>query len=135
MITQEQLPMVAVASMNDTHLEEILIINKLETAAADKNTQAVADTLKELFEHTSMHFFDEEDVMEETLFPALKMHKSEHDRHLHELQSVIKYFDKHEDTSAISAYIQGNLTPWLINHIQTMDTITAKFLEQGSPTT
>ena len=117
--------------MNDTHLEEILIINKLETAATDKNVQAVADTLTELLEHTAMHFFDEEDMMEETLFPALKMHKSEHDRHLHELQSVIRYFDEHKDPSAISAYIQGNLVPWLINHIETMDTMTAKFLQDG----
>ena len=132
MITQEQLPMVAMPSMNDTHLEEILIINRLETAANDNNTQAVADTLKELLEHTAIHFFDEEDMMEETLFPAFKMHKSEHDRHLHELKSVINYFEEHKDASAISAYIQGNLTPWLINHIETMDTMTAKFLAQST---
>ena len=131
MITQDQLPMVAKPSMNDTHLEEILIINKLESAALDNDVQAVAQILNELLEHTAIHFFDEEEMMEETLFPALKMHKSEHDRHLHELKSVIRYFDEHKDTTAISAYIQGNLTPWLINHIETMDTMTAKFLEQG----
>jgi len=131
LITQDQLPMVAKPSMNDTHLEEILIINKLESAALDNDVQAVAQILNELLEHTAIHFFDEEEMMEETLFPALKMHKSEHDRHLHELKSVIRYFDEHKDTTAISAYIQGNLTPWLINHIETMDTMTAKFLEQG----
>ena len=123
--------MVAKPSMNDTHLEEILIINKLENAAIESDTQAVAEILNELLEHTAMHFFDEEEMMEETLFPAFKMHKSEHDRHLHELKSVMRYFDEHKDTSAITAYIQGNLTPWLINHIETMDTMTAKFLEQG----
>ena len=130
MITQEQLPMVAMPSMNDTHLEEILIINRLESAASENEIEAVDAVLKELLEHTDMHFSDEEDMMEEALFPAFKMHKSEHDRHLHELRSIIKYFEEHKDTAAISAYIKGNLTPWLINHIQTMDTMTAKFLQQ-----
>ena len=134
MITQDQLPMVAMPSMNDTHLEEILIINKLDTAARDSNTEAVSEILQELLEHTAMHFFDEEDMMEEALFPAFKMHKSEHDRHLHELRSVIKYFEEHKDTRAISAYIEGNLTPWLIHHIETMDTMTAKFIQPGSTT-
>ncbi len=131
MITQDQLPMVAMSSMNDTHLEEILIINRLEVAASENDINAVSEILKELVEHTSIHFFDEEEMMEEALFPAFKMHKSEHDRHLHELQSVVKYFDEHKEPSAITAYIQGGLTPWLINHIETMDTMTAKFLEQG----
>jgi hemerythrin len=122
--------MVAMPSMNDTHLEEILIINRLENAANENDIEAVDSVLKELLEHTDMHFSDEEDMMEEALFPAFQMHKSEHDRHLHELRSIIKYFEQHKDTGAISAYIKGNLTPWLINHIQTMDTMTAKFLQQ-----
>jgi len=130
-MTQDQLPMVAMPSMNDTHLEEMLLINRLETAASNSNVQAVRQSLKELQEHTQMHFDDEEDMMEEALFPAYERHKGEHDRHLHELQSIIEYFDKHEDTKAINAYITGNLIPWLINHIQTMDTITAQFLKSG----
>ena len=134
MITQEQLPMVAMPSMNDTHLEEILIINRLDNAARNDETEVVHEILNELLEHTAMHFFDEEDMMEEALFPAFKMHKSEHDRHLHELKSIIKYFEEHKDTNAIHAYIEGNLTPWLINHIKTMDTMTAMFLQQGSTT-
>ncbi len=134
LITQEQLPMVAMPSMNDTHLEEILIINRLESATRNNETETVQEILNELLEHTTMHFFNEEDMMEEALFPALKMHKSEHDRHLHELRSVIKYFEKNKDTNAIDAYIQGNLTPWLINHIETMDTVTAMFLQSGSMT-
>ncbi len=134
MITQEQLPMVALPSMNDTHLEEILIINRLDTAARNDDIEAVSAILKELVEHTSIHFSDEEDMMEEALFPAYKMHKSEHDRHLNELRSIIKYFEKNKDTRAIYAYIEGGLTPWLIHHIKTMDTMTAQYVESGSST-
>lgn len=132
MITQEQLPMVAMPSMNDTHLEEIMIINKLDTAARDKDIQAVHEILKELLEHTIIHFNNEETMMKEAQFPAYQMHKDEHDRHIHELRSVIKYFEEHKEPNAISAYIDGNLAAWLIHHIETMDTMTAMFLHSAS---
>lgn len=134
MISQEHLPMVAIPSMNDTHLEEMLIINRLDTAARNNEVEAVPAILQELIEHTSMHFFDEEEMMEEALFPAFNAHKAEHDRHLHELKALTKYFEKHKDTKAIYVYIEGNLEKWLVHHIETMDTMTALFLQQGSTT-
>lgn len=130
-MTQEQLPMVAMPSMNDTHLEEMIIINQLDAAAKENNVELVAKVLQDLLEHTIIHFSDEEDMMEEALFPAYQMHKSEHDRHIHELKALVKYFDENRDPKAITAYIDGNLTKWLVHHIETMDTITAQFLQQG----
>lgn len=130
MITLEQLPMVAIPSMNDTHLEETLIINKLEVAARAFNVDAVAQSLKELQEHTIIHFQNEEKMMQEANFPAYSVHKGEHDRHLHELDSLIKYFDTNKDPKAIIAYLDGNLVRWLIHHIETMDTMTAQFLKE-----
>ena len=129
-MTQEQLPLVAVPSMNDTHLEELLIINKLDSAATSGDLQTLSETLTALLEHTIEHFSNENKMMQEAHFPAFETHKSEHDRHLHELQSVIKYFKANQDPSAITAYIYGTLIPWLIHHIQTMDSMTALFLQQ-----
>ncbi|MEN8302775.1 MAG: hemerythrin family protein [Campylobacterota bacterium] len=133
-MTQDQLPMVAMPSMNDTHLEEMIIINKLENAVKESDVAAVTDILKELHEHTAIHFFEEEEMMEEALFPAFATHKAEHDRHLHELQSLRKYFDENQDPKAITAYIEGNLVNWLIHHINTMDSMTAQYLQQGLTT-
>jgi len=132
LIRQDQLPMVVIPSMNDTHLEEMLIINRLDAAARSNEVEAVPEILQELIEHTRIHFSNEEKRMEEAKFPAFTEHKGEHDRHLHELNALTKYFDRHKDTKAIYIYIEGNLEKWLIHHIQTMDTITAQFLEQGS---
>ncbi|QOY53598.1 hemerythrin family protein [Candidatus Sulfurimonas marisnigri] len=134
MMTQEQLPMVAIPSMNNTHLEEMLIINKLETAARDNDTGTVSKILEELLKHTVMHFVDEEDMMEKGLFPDFNTHKSEHDRHLHELKSLLKYFEKNKDTKAILVYIEGALTPWLIHHMETMDTVMATYIQAESST-
>ena len=59
MITLEQIPMLAIPSMNDTHLEETLIINKLDIAVSNNEIEAITEILKELLEHTSMHYHDE----------------------------------------------------------------------------
>lgn len=126
MITQEELPMVAVPSMNDTHLEESLLINKLEDAAQSSNIKLTLEMLKELLEHTTTHFAQEESIMQESGFFEYNSHKAEHDRHLNELKSIIKYFDERRDPNAIMAYIKGNLKAWMIDHVKTMDTVMAE---------
>ena len=130
MMTQDQLPMVAIPSMNDTHLEEIIIVNKLDTAAKNNDINAVSEILNELLEHTIEHFSTENEMMQKAKFPAYDTHKAEHDRHLHELKALVKYFKKTQDPRAIKIHIEGNLEKWLIHHIQTMDTVTAQFLAQ-----
>jgi len=129
MITQEQLPMVAMPSMNDTHLEDIILINQLSAAAASKNVAATKIFLEELVEHTIAHFSGEEAMMQEHNFPPYPIHKAQHDRVLQELKNVTKIFCEGEgDFSLVTAYVDGSLTPWLIDHIQTLDTVTAMFL-------
>lgn len=129
MITQDQIPMLAVPSMNDRHLEESFIINRLEVAVSNEDIDDVYLILRELLEHTRLHYVDEEELMKETLFPEYKTHKKEHDRHLHELKSVIEYFDKHKDPRAVSAYIEGSLSAWTLHHADTMDRELALFVK------
>ncbi len=128
MITLEQIPVLAIPSMNDTHLEESLIINRLEVAVSNDDIDDVYLILRELLEHTGLHYSAEEALMEETLFPAYKTHKQEHDRHLNELRSVIEYFDKHKDPKAVDAYIKGTFSAWTLHHADTMDRELALFV-------
>jgi len=132
LIRLEQIPVLALPSMNDTHLEESLIINRLEIAVSDNDIDDVFLILRELLEHTRLHYVNEEDMMEKTLFPEFKTHKKEHDRHLSELKSVIEYFDRHKDPKAVHAYIEGNLSAWTLHHADTMDRTLALFLEESS---
>lgn len=131
MITLEQIPVLAIPTMNDTHLEESLIINRLAVAVSNDDIDDVYLILRELLEHTREHYADEEALMEETLFPAFKTHKKEHDRHLGELRSVIEYFDKHKETGAVHAYIEGTLSAWTLHHADTMDRELALFVKES----
>ncbi|MBL1244628.1 MAG: hemerythrin family protein [Sulfurimonas sp.] len=129
MITDSQLPMIPMPNLNDTHIEEMVIIKKLSEAALDDQVELVQKTLQELLKYMSLHFFDEEDLMEEALFPALHAHKSEHDKQLHLLQTIMKEFGKIKDVSLVISYVQDNLIPWIIRHIQTMDETMALYLQ------
>jgi len=131
MITLEQIPVLAIPRMNDTHLEESLIINRLEVAVNDKDIDDVFMILRELLAHTRVHYVDEEALMEESLFPESKKHKKEHDRHLNELRSVIEYFDKHKEPGAVHAYIEGSLSAWTLHHADTMDRELALFVKES----
>jgi len=129
LITLEQLPMVEIISMNDTHLEETLIINKLENAANSNELDAVLQSLNELLSFTTSHYKEEETLMQDALYPELKAHKDEHDKHIHEIKSVIKYFKERQDAQAITAYVNGTLVAWTLNHIKTMDIPMAKYVK------
>jgi len=129
LITDSQLPMIPMPNLNDTHIEEMVIIKKLSEAALDDQVELVQKTLQELLKYMSLHFFDEEDLMEEALFPALHAHKSEHDKQLHLLQTIMKEFGKIKDVSLVISYVQDNLIPWIIRHIQTMDETMALYLQ------
>jgi hemerythrin-like metal-binding protein len=121
--------MIPMPNLNDTHIEEMVIIKKLSEAALDDKVELVQKILQELLKYMSLHFFDEEDLMEEALFPALHAHKSEHDKQLHLLQTIMKEFGKIKDVSLVISYVQDNLIPWIIRHIQTMDETMALYLQ------
>lgn len=132
MITQDQLTMLAIPSMNDTHLEEMLLINTLHEAVKSRDLKAIKEKLEELLKETTVHFSKEEEMMEKAGYADFYTHKGEHDRHLHELAHIIKYFTERQDPQAIAAYIEGNLNAWMIHHIKTMDAEMATFLQTHS---
>ena len=131
MITQEQLPMVAMDSMNDTHLEDLLMINAISKAIDNQEIEKISTMLQELIEHTVAHFSGEEEMMREKMFPPYPIHKGEHDRALNELRAVSQNFEDTKDLQTLQNYIDTTLSPWLIEHIQTLDTVTAMFLVHG----
>mgnify|MGYP000164863229 CR=1 FL=1 len=131
MIYQEELPLVELSSMNDTHLEDILIINNVSKAIEAKDSQKVSTLMRELVEHTEVHFSGEETMMLEKSFPPYLMHKSEHDRALNELRFQETLWNDKNDYVKLKEYLDVTLKDWIINHIQTMDTVTAKFLVSG----
>ncbi len=133
LLDKSLIPKVAVEKMNQIHDVEIDILNRLyETIEKYEKGEASIEDVETLFEEflkdVQEHFSFEQGLMEEYNFFAYPMHKGEHDRVLMELGQLKRKFEKSKDPSLLKSYLSQIFVPWIVNHVQTMDTVTAHFL-------
>ncbi len=123
--------MVDTVSMNDIHFETILLINKLSDAIDTANAQGVNSGFEELLDHMKGHCQHEEEMMVEKKFPPYPAHKEEHDLALSDMQEAAEAFKTSGDFDQAKKYIELNLSPWFLQHTETMDAVTSMFLENS----
>jgi len=138
LINKNDLPLVAEDFMNDVHFEDVEIINNLYEKLQDylkketpENKDIVIETYNTWYTHTVNHFKGEEEKMLELNFPPYMMHKGEHEKCLETMRNVLEDFEKNNNKIALKNYLEKDLIQWLVNHIQTMDTVTAMFFKSG----
>lgn len=133
----DKVPRVAVDSMNDVHLEEVAILNAFDTLleaydASDDATARIDAELAAIVEHQRDHFASEEQLMQETGFPAFPMHQQEHDRQLAVVAAIVDRWTRTRDVEVLREFFREDLPAWVAQHILTMDTITAQFVAARS---
>lgn len=133
MLDKEQIPKVALEEMNEVHYEEvdllIELLNMLDALAdGELPAQALDASLEKLLEHMREHFAGEEDRMVEAAFPPYPVHKAEHDRVLAEARSIYDAWLSDRDEQVLSTYLRRTFPAWMVQHISTMDAVTARFL-------
>ena len=121
------LPRVAIDFMNRDHDDfaglRATLLNQIAAGTAD----AVDSLLDELHQHTIRHFADEEKLMQETNFPVYPVHKGEHDIVLADMATRITRWRQDGDRDALQKWLDMGVGDWLVNHIASMDTVTAQF--------
>ncbi len=138
LIDKNTLPLVDMDNMNEVHFEDADIINTLsdlldeyETKSNDELYIKINQQYERWFEHTINHFTNEEEMMLDKGFFAYPMHKNEHTNALYTMQDIYEQWKESKDINILKQYVQYDCIKWLINHIQTMDTVTARFLKTG----
>ncbi|PID46975.1 MAG: hypothetical protein CR967_06045 [Proteobacteria bacterium] len=138
LIDKAKLPLVDMENMNEVHLEDVDIINDLSDLLDkyaknedEKSFQSINKQYEKWFAHTIEHFANEEKMMQEKGFFAYEMHKGEHMNTLARMQFVYEEWLGTKDIIILKDYVQHECLAWLVNHIQTMDTVTARFLKTG----
>jgi len=134
LLTIDQVHHIAVDEMQHTHEEEISMLNEINALATiyenDKTKhEELENKLDEYIKHVKVHFANEERLIRLYQFPPYQMHKAEHDRVLHELNDVLIRWKQHGEIDAIIVYLRQSVE-WIINHISTMDNMTAMFISQ-----
>jgi hemerythrin len=138
LINKNNLPLVAMDFMNETHFEDVEIINELykyileyEKEQNELSLKNLEIKYKEWITHTENHFETEEIQMREKGFFAYEFHKNEHNINLSEIKQLFNNFQETKNILELKSYFENNLVSWLVNHIQTMDTVTAMFFKTG----
>ncbi|MBD3841311.1 MAG: hemerythrin family protein [Campylobacterales bacterium] len=138
LLDKQNIPMVAMEFMNEVHSEDIDIINQLfelvleyEKDPSDTNKQLLNSKYQLWIDHTIDHFKGEEVLMEEKKFPPYLFHKEEHDKALTTMKEVFKNWNTTSNIQILKQYLIEDLPVWLIQHIKSMDTVTAMFFKTG----
>lgn len=138
LLDKNEMPIVAMEFMNDVHAQDIEIINALyklvlayESEPTQENKKALNSQYNLWFEHTIEHFRGEEVLMVEKSFPPYPMHKGEHDKALAVMDDVYRAFEATSDIVMMKQYISQTVPQWFVQHIQSMDTVTAMFFKSG----
>lgn len=126
------LPRVALAFQNEDHDTEGHLLNQVADALDrfrdGEGQEAVLAPLEALIEHTREHFDRENRTMEEHGFPAYPMHRGEHARVLAEMEREAFAYREQGDKERLEQYVTNVVPSWFVNHIQTMDAVTAQYV-------
>jgi hemerythrin len=131
------IPQVALAFQNEDHATEGRLLNDVADAierchGGVDGQESVLAPLDALIEHTREHFERENRVMEEQRFPAYAVHSAEHGRVLAEMEREALAFREQGDMDRLWRYVSADVPTWFVQHIQTMDAVTAQFVTMHS---
>lgn len=130
----EQVEYMSVDEMQETHENEIAIINEIEKLATQyqihkTDSKVLESKLDEYIAHVKEHFANEERLMEEYDFPSYEMHKMAHDMFLMDLAYVTRQWKEFGDIAKIINFVFK--TPeWIVMHVNSVDAPTANYLIQ-----
>ncbi|MES9839538.1 MAG: hemerythrin family protein [Candidatus Thiodiazotropha endolucinida] len=111
-------------SMDKTHLEFIELVNKLGSA----DRAAFSTLFGQLMDHTNAHFKAENELMQESGFPAISEHMGEHERILGDLNRMQTRLSQ-GNSLLPHAYVKDHLPGWFDLHALTMDSALAAHLK------
>jgi hemerythrin len=129
------IPQVALESMNQTHREEVEMVQQLadllvKGIAGDLDEAAISAQTQAWVEHTREHFARENSLMEQNGFPAYPVHKGEHERILNLLEELQQGWLQQHSPYPLAEFLCNDWPAWFDNHVKTMDQVTAAFLQR-----
>ena len=130
----EQVEYMDVDEMQETHDEEIAILNEVDKLAtyywmdkSQEKLEALEIKLDEYLAHVKVHFADEERLMNKYDFPNYEMHKMAHDMFLMDISLAIKQWKHSGNIDKVIRFIR-NSPEWIVMHINTVDAPTSLYL-------
>jgi len=126
-----EIPNVAMPFMQETHLEEVALINALflllDKYEQGEHVPELGEKIEALLVHTYEHFKREEESMVALGFPPYSVHKQAHDDYLKGFNAVVTDWHSSGDVATFNLFLRETTPAWMMQHIATMDFVTANF--------
>lgn len=132
MIYAEQLEYMDVEQMQQTHENEIAMLNEIDNLAIEyeihkSDAAELERELDEYMAHVKEHFASEERLMKQYGFPSYEMHKTAHDMFLADLEYAAQQLKAYGNLKKMLYFIRK--TPeWIVMHVNSVDAPTAEYL-------
>lgn len=132
MIYAEQLEYMGLDSMQETHENEIEILNAIDKMATllergEVTLEELEAKVEEYVAHVKEHFAGEERLMLEYDFPSYEMHKMAHDMFLADLEYAIRQWKNNGGIKKMINFVRK--TPeWIVMHVNSVDAPTADYV-------
>jgi hemerythrin-like metal-binding protein len=115
--------------MDDQHGILMDTMNELRLAMAHgAGREQLSQILDRLIEFTRMHFWSEEQLMEQHAFPGLAEHRSEHQRLMAQILQSAHRVQHGEDLQMRP--MMGFLREWYVGHIEGLDRVYGPWLNE-----
>ena len=105
--------------MDADHQATVDLINQAELC----DDAELSALINGAFTHLQEHFGREEELMDACGFFASHCHKAEHERVLDEALQIVKAAAE-GDLVRVRSYLTKDFAAWLVQHADTMDTVT-----------
>lgn len=115
------------ARMEAEHRAELELLDALSAAVAGASGETrVRELLRQLLEHTNLHFLSEQLLMRLTSYPGLDAHEQEHD----ELMAKARQLQAHVEAGEIEPTTRfiASMRVWLTSHMEQKDEALARYL-------
>jgi hemerythrin len=138
-VDAETMPSVALDSMNQVHLEEVCLINRLgelvtQALRGELDVIQINQVVIEWVEHTRSHFDAENRLMKAFAFPPYPVHEAEHAEVLIRIENLRDQWMKERNLTKLANFIFIEWRSWFDQHVNSMDRVTAEFLNQQGAT-
>lgn len=126
MLVQEQdVQQVANAMMNMLREDEIELINGFYDAVKAKDIDKIDELFKALIIELDTNFKTEEEMMDQSGYADMQMHKSDHDLIRKKLEKFHKRWEVLKGPKEVQGFLEKDLKKWYTQHISKWDAQTA----------
>ena len=116
--------------IDEQHKMLIQRIKDLSDAVnSSRGATEIGKTLGFMIDYTEFHFSTEEKHMKELDYPGFDVHRRQHDEFKSTLNEMVMEFEEDGATAQLGEWVNQYLINWLVDHIKSIDTKLAAFLQ------